>query len=229
MMMYLFIFFLKKKISNLDLAQLFKNTYPNTLDTTIKETACIMNNSTNCHPLTFLVTGDINAMWLRDSANQIMPYLDYIPQDLSLKKMFLGTIYMQAHFISIEPYANAFHPPDNINDWSLMHQPNPYQHQPRITDKSPTVYEAKWEIDSLASFFSISYNYWKTTNDSSFVDSPIWLNAVQVVLDTLENEQHGTFDHVTGKIKNKMKLLSLVFFVFIYVYVCMYVTIVIIH
>ncbi|CAO3611238.1 unnamed protein product [Cunninghamella blakesleeana] len=188
-----------KSISNLDLAQLFKNTFPNTLDTTIKETACITSNSTNCHPLTFLVTGDINAMWLRDSANQIMPYLDYIPQDLSLKKMFLGTIYMQAHFISIEPYANAFHPPDSMNDWSLMHQPNPYQHHASITDKVPIVYEAKWEIDSLASFFSISYNYWKTTNDSSFVDSPIWLNAVQIVLDTLEQEQHGTFNIATGE------------------------------
>ncbi|KAI9309280.1 hypothetical protein BJ944DRAFT_276014 [Cunninghamella echinulata] len=191
-----------KSISNLDLAQLFRNTFPNTLDTTIKETVCFMTKvktTAECHPLTFLVTGDIDAMWLRDSANQIMPYLEYIPQDLQLKKLFLGTIYMQAHFISIDPYANAFHPPTNMTEWSMMHRPNNYQHHVNALDSAPSVYESKWEIDSLASFFSLSYNYWKSSNDSSFIDNPIWINAVQVALTTLENEQHGTFDSVTGK------------------------------
>jgi meiotically up-regulated gene 157 (Mug157) protein len=54
-------------------------------------------------------------MWLRDSANQILPYLDYIKHDVSLKKLFLGTIYMQAQFINVDPYSNAFNEP-NMND-----------------------------------------------------------------------------------------------------------------
>ncbi|KAI8099012.1 meiotically up-regulated gene 157 protein [Halteromyces radiatus] len=192
--------FVASKIVNADLARLFTNTFPNTLDTTVSQTACLTNQTNSCHPLTFLITGDINAMWLRDSVNQLMPYLNYIQQDYSLKRLFLGTIYMQAHFISIDPYANAFHPPDNIQQWSTMQTPNPYQHQGLSPGSVPQVYEYKWEIDSLASFFSLSFQYWQTTQDRSFVDSPIWMNAVEKTIDLLRNEQHGTFDPNTGKV-----------------------------
>lgn len=68
----------------------------------------------NCHPLSFVITGDINAMWLRDSANQLLPYIDYIKHDFNLKRLFLGAIYMQAQFINKDPYANAFTEPNNI-------------------------------------------------------------------------------------------------------------------
>lgn len=95
------------------MARLFTNTFPNTLDTTIQSTAC-MSITTDCHPLSYIITGDINAMWIRDSANQILPYINYIQHDPQLKRLFLGTIYMQAHFLTIDPYANAFKEPNNI-------------------------------------------------------------------------------------------------------------------
>lgn len=98
----------------MDLARLFTNAYPNTLDTTIQSTACLKASS-HCLPLSFIITGDINAMWLRDSANQIMPYIDYIKHDSQLKRLFLGAIYMQAHFINIDNYANAFNEPSSID------------------------------------------------------------------------------------------------------------------
>lgn len=61
-----------------------------------------------------MITGDINAMWLRDSANQLMAYVDYIQHDIRLKKLFLGTIYLQANFINIDPYSNAFNQPQSM-------------------------------------------------------------------------------------------------------------------
>ncbi|KAI9366585.1 Six-hairpin glycosidase-like protein, partial [Pilaira anomala] len=103
------------KITDLDLAQLFTNTYPNTLDTTIKSTSCLTTSDMTCLPLSYIITGDINAMWIRDSANQILPYINYIKQDINLKQLFLGTIYMQAHFFHIDPYANAFKEPNDIH------------------------------------------------------------------------------------------------------------------
>lgn len=92
---------------------MFTNAYPNTLDTTIQSTACIAL-SDHCHPLSFVITGDINAMWLRDSANQLLPYIDYIKHDVNLKRLFLGAIYMQAQFINTDPYANAFKEPHDL-------------------------------------------------------------------------------------------------------------------
>ncbi|ORX44961.1 hypothetical protein DM01DRAFT_1364697 [Hesseltinella vesiculosa] len=187
------------KMKNLDLARLFTNAFPNTLDTTISQTACITAHSLKCLPLSFIITGDIDAMWLRDSANQVMPYMDYLNQDISLKRLVLGTIYMQAHFISIDPYANAFRPPSDIAQWALQHQPPMNEHMFHSPGSLPQVFEYKWEIDSLASFISLSYQYWQTTSDSSFIESPLWLNAVETILDTVEKEQQPTFDPKNGK------------------------------
>lgn len=61
------------------------------------------------------------------------------------------------------------------------------------------VYERKWEVDSLASFLSLSYNYWSTTGDDSFVESTLWLDAVDAVIKTVKEQQEPTFDPATGK------------------------------
>ncbi|KAI8888603.1 glycoside hydrolase family 125 protein [Backusella circina FSU 941] len=176
------------RITNMDLARLFENSFPNTLDTTIKSTICTTSDQV-CRPLTYIITGDINAMWLRDSANQILPYLDYIKHDVSLKKLFLGTIYMQAQFINIDPYANAFNEP-NMNDAV----------QRRSVNLKSGVFEAKWEIDSLASFMGLSYRYWNTTGDNSFVQDDVWVNAIESILTTVKQEQDPTFNKTTGEI-----------------------------
>ncbi|KAI8069794.1 uncharacterized protein B0P05DRAFT_513999 [Gilbertella persicaria] len=183
------------KITNLDLARLFTNTFPNTLDTTIAKTACL-NTQDTCLPLSYVITGDINAMWLRDSANQLLPYIDYIKQDGNLKRLFLGAIYMQAQFITLDPYANAFKQPEDIDVLS-QHIQSPLSKRDIVLQEG--VFENKWEIDSLASFMGLSYQYWANTGDDSFVNNTVWLDAVDSILATIKMEQQPTFDTNTGE------------------------------
>ncbi|CEG71307.1 hypothetical protein RMATCC62417_07061 [Rhizopus microsporus] len=184
------------RISNLDLARLFTNAYPNTLDTTIQSTACLKASS-HCLPLSFIITGDINAMWLRDSANQIMPYIDYIKHDSQLKRLFLGAIYMQAHFINIDNYANAFNEPSSIDVLaSSMYNKTLVKREVQLREG---VYERKWEIDSLASFISLSYRYWEASGDNSFVNNSVWIDAVDSILTTIKKQQEPTFNETTGE------------------------------
>ena len=72
---------LKKEISDPQLAWMFENCYPNTSDTTVDYE--IIDKK----PDTFIITGDIDAMWLRDSTAQVWPYLPLIKQDEKLKKL----------------------------------------------------------------------------------------------------------------------------------------------
>ncbi|KAI9498563.1 hypothetical protein BDB00DRAFT_391020 [Zychaea mexicana] len=181
---------LASKIADLDLARLFTNTYPNTLDTTIESTQCI--NTTDCNPLSFVITGDIHAMWLRDSANQLLPYLDYVNKDLSLKRLFLGLIHMQASLIKVDPYANAFNAPK-----SMATTGTEYGHVDRAFSNE-AVFERKWEVDSLASFLGFSYQYWNVTGDSSFVQTTDWMDAVETIIKTIHEQQEPTFNEETG-------------------------------
>ncbi|KAI8364121.1 meiotically up-regulated gene 157 protein [Blakeslea trispora] len=185
------------KIANLDLARLFENTFPNTLDTTIEKTACLLPQD-DCHPLSYIITGDINAMWLRDSANQLLPYVDYIKQDGGLKRLFLGVIYMQAQFITMDPYANAFNQPRDID--ALAQHIRSSSFSKRSVSLKDGVFENKWEIDSLASFMGLSYQYWTQTGDSSFVNSNVWVDAVDSILATIKAEQAPTFNITTGEV-----------------------------
>ncbi|CEP15683.1 hypothetical protein [Parasitella parasitica] len=176
------------KIANLDLARLFTNAYPNTLDTTIQSSACIAL-SDDCHPLSFIITGDINAMWLRDSANQLLPYIDYVKNDLNLKRLFLGAIYMQAQFINTDPYANAFKQPNNMENLAK------YSYSQRSEKREVQLLDG----DSLASFMSLSFQYWNQTGDDSFVNNNIWVDAVENILSTIKLQQDPTFNITSGQ------------------------------
>src|SRR6185312_7516003 len=125
----------KQKISDPELAWLFENCYPNTLDTTV-ETGSFEGKLD-----TAVITGDIPAMWLRDSSAQVWPYVPLAAKDVALRKMLEGVIRRQARCILIDPYANAFMA--NLDDAPLEWS------RSDITEMKRGVGERKWEIDSL--------------------------------------------------------------------------------
>jgi meiotically up-regulated gene 157 (Mug157) protein len=161
----------KAGIKDPELAWLFENCYPNTLDTTANFSI------KDGKPDTFVITGDIDAMWLRDSSAQVWPYLPLIKDDAELKNLIKGVINRQANCILIDPYANAFNAGPTGSEWD----------SDRTTMK-PELHERKWEIDSLCYPVRLAYHYWKTSGDSSFFDDN-WQKAGKLIVDTFKVQQ----------------------------------------
>ena len=162
----------KAKIDNPKLAWMFENCFPNTLDTTVEY------QTENQKPDTFVITGDIHAMWLRDSSAQVWPYLPLAPKDEKLQNMLAGVINRQKKCILIDPYANAFNKePKEDGEW-----------MDDLTDMKPELHERKYEIDSLCYPVRLAYNYWKTTGDTSVFDDK-WQQAMKQVYKTFVEQQ----------------------------------------
>jgi meiotically up-regulated gene 157 (Mug157) protein len=157
-------------IGDPELAWLFTNCYPNTLDTTVHL------DTLDGRPDTFIVTGDIDAMWLRDSAAQVWPYLPLVREDAALQRLYRGLIHRQARCIAIDPYANAFLPEPRSRaalSWAVHDD----------TDMRPGVAERKWEIDSLCWPIRLAHGYWQTSGDTEPFDDD-WRAAMHRVLAT---------------------------------------------
>ncbi|HVW15441.1 MAG TPA: glycoside hydrolase family 125 protein [Mucilaginibacter sp.] len=162
---------IKGDIADPEIAWMFENCYPNTLDTTVK----FKNKERK--PDTFVITGDIDAMWLRDSSAQVWPYLPLIKEDAELKNLILGVINRQAKCILIDPYANAFNEKASGSEWDSD-----------LTDMKPELHERKWEVDSLCYPVRLAYNYWRISGDSTFFDSE-WQKAGKLILHTFITQQ----------------------------------------
>lgn len=163
---------IKKMLTNAKLAWMFENCFPNTLDTTVRFT------KKDGKPDTSVYTGDIHAMWLRDSGAQVYPYIQLANEDPALKEMLAGTILRQFNSINLDPYANAFYTDTNqVGSW-----------KDDITDMKPGVHERKWEIDSQCYPIRLAYQYWKTTGDTSVFEGE-WLSAITNILKTLKEQQ----------------------------------------
>jgi len=162
---------MKKVIKDPELAWLFENCFPNTIDTTVHY------KPIDGKPDTFVITGDIDAMWLRDSTAQVWPYLPLLKEDKELKDMVAGLINHQTKCIIIDPYANAFYDRPKKSEWTSDH-----------TEMKPMLHERKWELDSLCYTIRLAYHYWKTTGDTSVFDDE-WLKAMRLVLQTCKEQQ----------------------------------------
>jgi len=162
-------------IGNKELAWLFENCFPNTLDTTVEFTMV------DGRPDTYVITGDIDAMWLRDSSAQVYPYLDLMKEDQPLQQLIAGVINRQTRCILKDPYANAFYKDDNKRgEW-----------QSDLTDMKPGVHERKWEIDSLCYPIRLGHRYWQLSGDTAPFDAQ-WREAIQLTVQTFREQQRKT-------------------------------------
>ena len=181
---------IKGVLSNAKLAWMFENCFPNTLETTVHY------RTTDGKPDTFVYTGDIHAMWLRDSGAQVWPYLQLANKDEHLRSMLAGVIRRQFKCIELDPYANAFLDP---------YDPNPdHQWMSDQTQMRPELHERKWEIDSLCYPLRLAYEYWLVTGDDSVFDEH-WMAAIRNILKTFREQQRKegvgpyTFMRVTDR------------------------------
>ena len=165
----------KKTIADPELGWLFENCFPNTLDTTVRA------GTLDGKPDTFVITGDINAMWLRDSSAQVWPYLPLSKSDAKLKTLLAGVIRRQTRCVLIDPYANAFNFGPTGSEWDKDR-----------TQMKPELHERKWEIDSLCYPVRLAHGYWKTTGDASCFDQS-WQDAAALIVKTFREQQrfHG--------------------------------------
>jgi len=162
----------KRAIADPELAWLFENCFPNTLDTTVTFGAHESRSDT------YVITGDINAMWLRDSTAQVTPYLPFAREDKKLKEMIAGVINRQTRCILIDPYANSFDFGAKACPWGEHDEP----------PMRAELCERKWEIDSLCYPVRLAHAYWKTTGDASCFHAD-WVQASKRILQTFREQQ----------------------------------------
>ena len=189
------------------LACLFRNTLPNTLDTTVRPGAH--------QSFTFVITGDIRTPWLRDSTNQVLPYLPFAHQAAPRRNMLAGLLRQQAAFVLMEPYANAFYltsdpmvkSPNTGDDTTspsslcLASHGNCSYAGTRVNGMRPGVYERKYELDSLMAFLKLGRMLLESVSVSQLDASPydaVWYKAVGRVLDVLEAQQQSSAEDSSG-------------------------------
>lgn len=183
---------MKTVIKDPDLYRLFENSFPNTLDTAVKWRGVAANNPEE--ELTFLITGDINAMWLRDSANQMQSYLPLVTANSSsnsLASLYRGVINLQARYIVEAPHCNSFQPPVESGIGPSPNQPNPDFFTPPVD--TSIAFECKYELDSLAAFLELSTNYYEATGDIDFFKKFQWVDAINTIISTTEALLIGTY------------------------------------
>ncbi len=163
---------IKKQIADPELAWLFENCFPNTLDTTVDF------EMIDGKPDTYVITGDIDAMWLRDSTAQVWPYLSLVKNDEHLQQLVEGVINRQVKCIHLDPYANAFYKDENkISEWKSD-----------LTAMKPGIHERKWEIDSLCYPVRLAHQYWKLTGNTG-VFGKDWEGSIGLMVKTFKEQQ----------------------------------------
>ncbi|KAI9751621.1 MAG: hypothetical protein M1815_001037 [Lichina confinis] len=203
---------LSNRMKDKDLAKIFENAFPNTLDTTVRwhldgtEKKQQSKHYGSGHrgrwdaPQSFIVTGDINAEWLRDSTNQLAQYQVLTKKDPKIENLILGAIQTQAEFVIESPYCNAFQPPPPSR---LPHSANGFGDSVHPTYEPSFVFECKYELDSLASFLALGNQFYRHAKSTAFL-TPRWFTALETVLKVLERQSEPTFDPVSGRfVKNE--------------------------
>ena len=188
-----------------DLARIFENAFPNTLDTTIRWHVDGTAKKEK-HKYTwswgkwegaqsFVVTGDINAEWLRDSTNQLLQYQILAKKEKKLETLILGAINTQAELVIEAPYCNAFQPPPPSH---LSPVGNGQDDAVHPAYEPSRVFECKWEVDSLAHFLALGNQFYKSTGSKAYLRERYY-TAIETVLGVLDEQTKPTFDPETSK------------------------------
>ncbi|MCI3921108.1 glycoside hydrolase family 125 protein [Paenibacillus sp. TRM 82003] len=149
-------------------ARMFEACIRNTLETTVRRQP---------DGTTFVITGDIPAMWQRDSAAQVRPYLLVAAEDRELSDMIAGLVERQLRYVLVDPYANAF------NETADGHG-----HQSDLTEMGPWIWERKYEVDSLCYPLQLAYLLWKNAGRTDqFNDT--FRKAVETIISVWRTEQ----------------------------------------
>lgn len=149
---------------------MFETGFKNTYQTTIVK---------NDDDTTFVITGDIPAMWNRDSAAQVRPLLNIANENQEIQQIIRGVIEIHKRQVLTDPYANAHNIKPQVGDHS----------EDDLTKSHPLVWERKYEIDSLCYPLQLAYLYWKKTNDTSIFDDK-FLEMATLIVETFVIEQH---------------------------------------
>ncbi len=158
----------KLKKHSIKAAQLYSNCFKSTIDTALQR----------CDDGTyFVLTGDIPAMWLRDSSAQVNHYIQ-LCDDKEVADIVKGVILRQFDYILQDPYANAFNKEPNGDGMTADSPLN-----------KPIVWERKYEIDSLCYPIKLLYRYYKKTGDDSILEN-LFPKVMRTVLDVWKTEQH---------------------------------------
>ncbi|MCJ1339833.1 hypothetical protein MMC09_005125 [Bachmanniomyces sp. S44760] len=192
------------RMENKDLARLFENAFPNTLDTTVRWHVDDTEGASHSKrggkprewngPQSFIVTGDINAEWLRDSTNQLAQYQPLAKKDKAIEMLILGAINTQAEYVIESPYCNAFQPPPPSDISATSNGQSDYVHPAYEPSR---VFECKYELDSLAHFLALGNQFYEHTRSQAFLKSR-WYLALETLLEVLDEQSKGTFDPETG-------------------------------
>lgn len=150
------------------LPRVFADTFSNTFTTTLRPQR---------DGSVFVITGDIPAMWLRDSAAQVRPYLYLARRDEQFARLIAGVVKRQAACVSVDPYANAFN-----------EAPNGHCHNHDKTDMGPWIWERKYELDSLCALLTLAHDLWAATGSAGHLDGQ-FAAAARLAVATITREQ----------------------------------------
>ena len=134
-------------------------------------------------------------MWLRDSANQVLSYLPLLrasSKPKSLAALFRGVINLHSRYIKITPYCHAFQPPPE-SGVPLQNNGAYYRNKVNPSYDQTKTFDCKWELDSLASFLQLSWDYYNTTGDIGPFSKYEWVETVELILNSTEDMRTATY------------------------------------
>ncbi|XAS66853.1 glycoside hydrolase family 125 protein [Micrococcaceae bacterium Sec5.7] len=150
------------------LAEMFTRCMRNTIETTVQR---VTDGST------FVITGDIPAMWLRDSSAQMRPFLPLVTADGGLYETIAGLVRKQFEYINLDPYANAFNG-----------EPTGASYDPGDACENPWIWERKYEVDSLAFPVQLAHQLWRQSGRTGFF-TPAVHDAFRTIVTQWRAEQ----------------------------------------